>query len=393
MHGLEWVYAPVELAHPLDDGPAVALHRPVGATAAGLGEDAAAYRRLVGETARAWRSWRPRCWRRSCASPGIRSHWLGSARPSSRPEPWHGRRFEASGRAGSSPWAAAHSTLPLERAASASFGLVLLAVGHAIGWPMPSGGSQRIVDALAAYLRSLGGEIETGAPVEALEELPPARAVLCDVTPRQLLALAGDRLPAGYRGRLERYRYGPGSSSSTGRSPGRSLWAAEECRRAACATSAAPSVRSPPPERAPWEGRVADELPFVLLGQPSVFDSTRAPAGRHTAWAYCHVPNGWDPDETERVEAQVERFAPGFRKLVLARAARGPAELESENPNLVGGDLNGGVHDLRQLGVFGLRSVSTPTRPRCRGSSSARRRRHPAAECTGCAATGRRGRR
>ena len=389
MHGLEWVYAPVELAHPLDDGPAVALHRSVGATAAGLGEDAA-YRRLVGETARAWRSWRPRCWRRSCASPGIRSHWLGSA--SSSPLGRSPGTDGVSRRAG----ARALRRRTLDAAARAGGFRVVRARA-------PGGrardrladaqrGSQRIVDALAAYLRSLGGEIETGAPVEALEELPPARAVLCGVTPRQLLALAGDRLPAGYRGRLERYRYGPRVFKLDWALSGPIPWAAEECRRAACVTSAAPSVRSPPPERAPWEGRVADG-PFVLLGQPSVFDSTRAPAGRHTAWAYCHVPNGWDPDETERVEAQVERFAPGFRKLVLARAARGPAELESENPNLVGGDLNGGVQDCRGSSSFGLRSVSTPTRPRCRGSSSARRRRHPAAECTGCAATGRRGRR
>jgi phytoene dehydrogenase-like protein len=362
-YGLEWIYAPVELAHPFDDGSAVALHRSVGATSAGLGEDAAAYGHLVGGTARSWERLAP-----AVLAPLVRlpRHPLELAR-FGLPALLSGRALARGAFRGERTralfaGAVAHSMLPLERAGSAAFGLVLLALGHAIGWPLARGGSQRIADALASYLRSLGGEIETGVSVTSLDELPPTRAVLCDVTPRQLLALAGGRLPQGYRRRLERYRYGPGAFKLDWALSAPIPWAAEECRRAACVHVGGTLDEIAASERAPWEGRV-EERPFVLLAQATVFDPTRAADGRHTAWAYCHVPNGWDGDATERIEAQIERFAPGFRKLVLARSARGPAELEASNPNLVGGDLNGGVQDLRQL-VFrpSLRLVpySTP---------------------------------
>jgi phytoene dehydrogenase-like protein len=238
--------------------------------------------------------------------------------------------------------------LPLERAGSAAFGLVLFAAGHAHGWPLARGGSQRIADALASHLLALGGEIETGAPVESLSDLPPLRAVLCDVTPRQLLHLAGDRLPAGYRRRLSRYRYGPGVFKLDWALSAPIPWIASECRRAACVHLGSTYEEIAASERDPRSGRVG-ERPFVLLAQQSLFDPARAPAGRHTAWAYCHVPNGWDGDATSAIEAQVERFAPGFRGLVLARSARGPAELEAANPNLVGGDIGGGAQDLSQL--------------------------------------------
>jgi phytoene dehydrogenase-like protein len=348
-HGLEWVFAPLELAHPFDDGSAVALHRSVGATAAGLGQDGASYRRLIGGSARAWEVLAP-----AMLAPLVRlpRHPLALARfglPALLPARTLARgAFRGERARAFFAGAVAHSMLPLERAVSSSFGLVLLAVGHAVGWPMPRGGSQRIADALASYLRSLGGEIETAAPVGSLDELPPARVVLCDVTPRQLLSLAGSRLEGRYRRRLERFRHGPGVFKLDWALSAPIPWTAPECRRAACVHVAGTYDEIAASERAPWAGSTA-ENPFVLLAQQSLFDSTRAPEGRHTAWAYCHVPNGWSGDATQAIERQVERFAPGFRKLVLARSARGPAELEADNPNLVGGDVNGGAQDLPQL--------------------------------------------
>jgi phytoene dehydrogenase-like protein len=238
--------------------------------------------------------------------------------------------------------------LPLERPPSAAFGLMLGLLGHAVGWPFPRGGSQTIADSLASYLRSLGGEIETGRRVESLAELGEPRLALLDVTPRGLLGLSGDRLPARYRRRLERYRYGPGVFKLDWALDGPIPWRAEECSRAATVHLGATLEEIAASEAAPAQGRLA-ERPFVLLAQQSLFDPTRAPAGRHTAWAYCHVPNGSTADMTEPIETQVERFAPGFRDRILARSARGPLDLERENPNYVGGDINGGLADLRQL--------------------------------------------
>ena len=235
--------------------------------------------------------------------------------------------------------------LPLDRPPSAAFGLMLGLLGHAVGWPLPRGGSQRIADALASYLRSLGGEIETGHRVESLAELGDARAVLLDVTPRGLLALAGDRLPSRYRRGLERYRYGPGVFKLDWALDGPIPWQAEECARAATVHLGGTLEEIAASEVAPGRGGIA-ERPYVLLAQQSLFDPTRAPAGQHTAWAYCHVPNGSTVDMTERIEAQVERFAPGFRERILARSALGPAEMERYNANYVGGDINGGAATL-----------------------------------------------
>jgi phytoene dehydrogenase-like protein len=252
--------------------------------------------------------------------------------------------------------------LPLSRLPSAGFGLVLGMLGHSVGWPLARGGSQRIAEGLASCLRSLGGEIETGRRIGSLGELGPARPVLLDLTPRQLLALAGDRLPAGYRRRLARYRYGPGVFKLDWALDGPIPWRAAECAQAATVHLGATLEEIAASERAPWHGQVA-ERPFVLLAQQSLFDPTRAPAGKQTAWAYCHVPNGSAADMSERIEAQVERFAPGFRELILARSAMGPAEFEAHNPNNVGGDINGGAADLRQLlarPVPGLSPYRTP---------------------------------
>ena len=243
--------------------------------------------------------------------------------------------------------AAAHAVLPLDQPGSAGFGLALLALAHGYGWPIPRGGSQAIADALAERLRSLGGEIETGHAVRSLSQLPKSRVVLCDVTPRQLLGLVGDRLPPREQRRLRRWRYGPGVFKLDYALDAPIPWLAPEVADAGTVHigSAAEIVES---ERAVWEAR-HPQRPFVLLAQQSLFDDTRAPAGKHTAWAYCHVPHASAVDMTDAIEAQVERFAPGFGELVLARHAMGPAELEARNRNLVGGDLNGGLMDLRQV--------------------------------------------
>ncbi len=346
-HGLEWIQPPVPLAHPFDDGTAALLERSVEATGETLGPDAGSYRRLMsplvaradtllGELLGPFRL--PR-------HPLLLSRFgLSAILPAER---LARRRFEGERARGLFAGLAAHSMLPLTASPSAAFGLMLGLLGHHVGWPVPRGGSQAIADALASYLRSLGGEIECGRPVASLEELPPARAVLLDVTPRQLIRIAGDRLPSGYRRRLERYRYGPGVFKLDLALDGPIPWQAQECARAATVHLGGTLEEIADSEAAPSRGEHA-ERPYVLLAQQSLFDPTRAPEGKHTAWAYCHVPNGSAVDMTGRIEAQIERFAPGFRDRVLARHAWGPAELERYNANYVGGDINGGVQDLRQ---------------------------------------------
>jgi phytoene dehydrogenase-like protein len=252
---------------------------------------------------------------------------------------------------------AAHSFLPLETAGTAAFGLMLSLLGHATGWPIARGGSQRVADALAAYFRSLGGEIVTAAPVKHLDELAPARLVLLDLSPRQVLRIAGDRLPPRYRRALEAYRYGAAAFKVDWALDGPVPWAAPACARSATVHLGGTLEEIAASEAAPARGTV-HERPFVLFVQPTLFDGSRAPAGKHTGWAYCHVPNGFTPDVTDRIERQVERFAPGFRERILARSVLAPADFERRNANLIGGDINGGMMDLRQ--VF-ARPVARPT--------------------------------
>jgi phytoene dehydrogenase-like protein len=242
----------------------------------------------------------------------------------------------------------AHSVLPLEQRASASFALVLLALAHVGGWPFARGGSQSIADALADRVRALGGEIETGHRVKSLRELPPSDLVLCDVAPRGLLHLTGDQLPTPYRRRLQKWRHGPGVFKVDYALDGPIPWTASEVGQAATVHLGGTLGEITASERAAWTGRHA-ESPFVLLAQHSLFDETRAPKDKHTAWAYCHVPNGSTFDMRARIEAQIERFAPGFGERVLACTTRNSADLERENPNLVGGDIGGGANTLGQL--------------------------------------------
>jgi phytoene dehydrogenase-like protein len=257
---------------------------------------------------------------------------------------------------------AAHSMLSLEHTASAAVLLALTVTAHAVGWPFARGGSQRLADALASYLRSLGGEIVTGTPIASLDDLPPARAVLCDTTPRQWLRIAGARVPARYRRRLERFRYGPGVFKIDWALHEPVPWRAPGCRRAGTIHVGGSLQEIAESERAAWQGRVHDR-PFVLLTQPSLSDPSRAPAGKQTLWAYCHLPNGATADMTEPIERQIERFAPGFRDCIAARHCEGPAALERRNANLVGGDIAGGASDMRQLffrPVASLNPYATP---------------------------------
>jgi phytoene dehydrogenase-like protein len=340
-HGLEWIQPPSPLAHPLDDGTAVMLERSLDDTCAGLGRDGGAWRRLMEPLARAWPGLR-----HDLLVPVLRlpRHPLQMASFGARaflPARTLAERFFREPRARALfAGLAAHSIMPLEKPLSSAIGLLLGAIGHAAGWPFPRGGSQRIADALAAYLRSLGGEIRTDSPVTVL---PDAPVVMCDVTPLQFLALAGDRLPPGYRRSLERFRYGPGVFKMD--------WALDApipWRAPACARAGTVHIGGTLEEIAAWESGYIG-APFVLLSQPSLFDDSRAPAGKHTAWAYCHVPNGSAADFSDAIERQIERFAPGFRTRILARAVLTPAELERRNPNLVGGDIAGGAMDVRQF--------------------------------------------
>ncbi len=347
-HGLEWLQPAAPLAHPFDDGTAIIVERSVEATAEQFGGDAAAYTKLMSPLVKGW--------------PQIEPTVLGSlALPAN---PFALARFGLLALRGASSLArsafrsdkaravfaglAAHSILPLEKTPSAAFGLVLAVATHTVGWPIARGGSQKIADALASYLRSLGGEIVTGTMVETLEQLPKSRTVLCDVTPRQLLAISGASFPSAFRRSLAQYRYGPGACKLDWALDGPIPWRAAECVRAATVHLGGSLEEIEASERAPWQGRHAAK-PFVLLVQPALFDPSRAPAGKHIAWAYCHVPNGSEADMSEEIENQVERFAPGFRSRILKRSVMPAASLQLHNPNLVGGDVGGGAPVLGQL--------------------------------------------
>jgi phytoene dehydrogenase-like protein len=361
-HGLELVHPEVPLAHPMDDGTAVLLERSVSTTAHGLGVDARAYRRLVDPMV--------------AHADDLTSQILGPLRPPDHPlvlarfgtkalrsaVGLSRSRFQGDRARALLAGCSAHSMLSLRTPSSGAFGLVLALAAHQVGWPVARGGSQRLADALAGHLRSLGGRIETGHEVASLAELDGRGPALLDVTPRQLVRMAGDRLPPSYARRLGRYRYGPGVFKLDWALDGPIPWTAPEVARAGTVHLGGTLEEVAASEQAAARGQ-HHERPFVLLVQATMFDPSRAPAGRHTAWAYCHVPHGSPRDMTEVIERQVERFAPGFRDLVVGRSAMGPADMERHNPNYVGGDINGGVQDLRQLftrPVARLDPYSTP---------------------------------
>ncbi len=348
-YGLQWTQPELPLAHPLEDGAVATLQRDPQAMTDGLGPDQQAWRELFSPFVARWEA----------------LAWEFLQPPLHLPRhPVLAGRFAFRGLRGALPAArawfrdpparalfaglSAHSFLALEQAPSAAFGLVLGLLGHTVGWPLPRGGSQSFADALAAHLRQLGGEIELGSPIESIDQLPLARAVLFDVTPRQLLSMAGHKLPASYRRRLEAFRYGPGVFKLDYALSEPIPWREEACIRAGTVHLGGTFEEIARSERDVTEDK-APERPFVLVAQPSLFDETRAPAGQHTAWAYCHVPNGSTFDMTERIEQQIERFAPGFRDCILARLSSNSAVMQAKNANLVGGDINGGAADLWQL--------------------------------------------
>jgi len=363
-YGFAWVYPPAAIAHPLDDGTAVLVERSVTATAAGLGRDGPAYRRLMGQQAAHWQE----VMSEVLAPLHVPRHTLALARFGAQavlPAALLARLLFRGERARAVfAGLAAHAIIPLEWPLTAAFGLTLGILAHGVGWPMARGGSQQIANALVAYLKSLGGEVVLGRPVADARDLPSAGATLFDVAPRQLLSIAGACLPAGYRRKLAGYRYGPGVFKVDYALDGRIPWRASECARAGTVQIGGTLDEIAASERAVWRGE-HPERPYVLLAQQSLFDPTRAPAGKHTAWAYCHVPNGSTVDMTERLEAQIERFAPGFRNRILARSTRTAAAMEQYNPNYVGGDINAGVQDWRQLftrPVASLTPYATPAR-------------------------------
>ncbi len=363
-HGLRWIHPPAAVAHPFDDGTAVVITGDVAATAAQLGRDAGTYRRLMGTFARAWEP--------------IVHDLLGPLRLPHHPLAvlrfglaalWPATTlarmmFREERARGVFAGMAAHAIMPLTWPATAAFGFMLGLLAHAVGWPIVAGGSQRFADALVSYLRAQGGEIVTGHTVRSAADLPAARAILFAVTPRQFLSLAGERLPPDYRRRLARYRYGPGVCKVDLALDGPIPWRAPACAQAGAVHIGGTLAEIAEAEAAVWRGE-HPQWPFLILGQQSLFDPARAPAGKHTVWVYCHVPNGSTVDMTDRIIAQIERFAPGFRSRILTVHTRTAAALATYNPNYIGGDINGGVQDLRQLftrPVIARNPYATPVR-------------------------------
>jgi phytoene dehydrogenase-like protein len=347
--GLEWVHPPAALVHPLDDGTAAVLEPSVEDTATGLEAGGAGWRTLHAPFVAAWDTFAG-----DVLGPPIRiphhpvlmaRFGLKALRSASGLA-----RSALVGTAARALFAgnAAHSFLPLDAGGTAAFGLLLGVAGHAVGWPIARGGSQRFADALIAHFRSLGGDILSGAPVQRIEELGSPRVIMLDLTPRQVVTIAGHRMPSGYRRALERYRYGAAAFKVDWALDGPVPWTAPACARAATVHLGGTLEEVAESEAAHARGDVHPR-PFVLFVQPTLFDPSRAPPGRHVGWAYCHVPNGWTGDATDAIERQVERFAPGFRDRVLARRVIAPADLERRNANLVGGDISGGMMDLRQV--------------------------------------------
>jgi phytoene dehydrogenase-like protein len=362
-HGLELLHPSAPLAHPLDDGTVAMLERSIDETGNSLAQDADAYRRLIEPLA----AQAEILFAELLGPLTIPRHLLSAARFGLRAiQPVTMlARLTFAGRQARALFAglAAHAILPLECWSTSAVALVLGIAGHTVGWPVVRGGSQQLAGSLAGHLASLGGEVVTGWRVESVDELPEARAVLLDLTPRQVVRLAGHRLPAGYVRRLGRYRYGMGVFKLDWALNAPIPWRSPACARAGTVHLGGTLEQVAASEAAIFRGE-HPESPFVLLSQPSLFDPTRAPAGCHTAWAYCHVPNASTVDMTTRIESQVERFAPGFRDTILARHAMAPADFQSYNENYIGGDINGGSQDIRQLftrPVARLVPYSTPS--------------------------------
>lgn len=346
-HGLEFIQPGYAAAHPFDDGSAAVLSRSLEETAGSLGKDRETYLQLVGPIVKDWNKLVD-----DILSPfkfpkhpflmarfGLKA--LQSAERISR-------SFSTEKAKGLWGGMTAHSIQPLSNLATGAIGLVLSAVGHVHGWPIPKGGSQTVADALLSYFVSLGGEVQTGFMVKSLDELPAAKAVLLDLTPKQILEIAGDKFSWLYKRQLQNYRYGMGVFKIDWALSEPIPFVAEACRKAGTIHIGNTFKEIAVTEQQSATGQHPDK-PFVLLAQPSVFDSSRAPAGKHTAWAYCHVPNGSTVDRTKAIEEQIERFAPGFKDTIIGKHTMNTVEVQQYNPNYIGGDINGGIIDLGQL--------------------------------------------
>lgn len=357
-HGLEWVHPPVPLAHPLDDGPAVVVHRSLEETALDVAPDTAAYRKLFGSLVR-----NADKLGRGFLSPLLRppknpfamAHfgWIAMHRAQS----YLGSRFRGERAKAMLAGNAAHALQPLDRPMTMGFALIYNIFAHSVGWPMARGGSQAIVDALASYLTSVGGRIECGVNVKSYGDIPSARTVLFDTSPRQIVSIAGDELPSRYQAKLEKFKYGPAVFKIDWALSDPIPWKGEGAANAGCLHLGGTLEEIAASEAASAAGE-HPEKPWTILAQQSLFDPTRAPSGKHTAWSYCHVPNGSTVDMTRIVEDQVERFAPGFRDTILARAVKTAADLETYNANYIGGDIASGMANLGQ--ILG-RPVMSPT--------------------------------
>jgi phytoene dehydrogenase-like protein len=346
-HGLEYIYPKVAAAHPFDNGTAAVLKKSIIETADLLGADRDAYIKLMAHLVKSW--------------PGLAPDILGPLTFPKHPvdlaifgldaltSSTHlAKRFKTEEAKGLLAGMAAHSIQPLTNLTTSAIALVLMANGHLKGWPVPKGGSVKIADALASYFTSIGGKIETSTYITAFDQLPSANAVLFDITPKQLLQIAGHKFSSLYKWQLERYRYGMGVFKVDWALDDVVPFKAEGARQAGTVHIGGTLKEIAAGEQQIWEG-LHPEKPFVLLAQQSLFDSTRAPEGKHTAWAYCHVPNGSNKDMTDIIEKQVERFAPGFRERIIGRHTFNTRQLENYNPNYIGGDINGGVIDIGQL--------------------------------------------
>jgi phytoene dehydrogenase-like protein len=347
-HGLEWIHSPAALAHPLDDGTAVMLERDLDESKDSFGIDGPAWDELMRPFVEHWTEFAPEILRP--VSFVSRHPWLMArfgmvAMQSARAV---ARRFHNQRTRALFAGLAAHSFLSLDEPLSAAFAILMAVPAYAVGWPIPRGGAQSLSNALCGFLSTFGSKVHTSSPVQSLATLANYDLLLCDLTPRQLLKIGGQRLSDSYKRQLGRYRYGAGVFKVDYALNALIPWKASGCLRAATVHLGGSFDEIAASENAVRIGHVADR-PFVLLAQPSLFDSSRAPAGKHTAWAYCHVPNGSKVNMLEKLEAQIERFAPGFRDCILARRVFSPAELESMDANLVGGDIGGGVMDIRQF--------------------------------------------
>jgi phytoene dehydrogenase-like protein len=346
-YGLEFIQPPIAAAHPFDNGTSAVLTQSIEETASLLGLDEENYLSLIGPIKKQFDTLIP-----EILGPfhfprdplGLAQFGINALQPAT----WLSKKFRTPTARGLWAGMAAHSILPLSKWATSAIGLVLMAAGHVRGWPIPKGGAQQMANALAAYFTSIGGKIETNVYVQSLSQLPSSKAILFDITPRQLLTIAGHRFSSIYKWQLEKYRYGMGVFKVDWALDGAVPFTSQDCRLAGTLHLGNTLEEIAAAEKATWNGK-HPEKPFVLLAQQSLFDPTRSPKDKHVLWGYCHVPNGSTKDMTEAIERQIERFAPGFRERILARHSFNTAQMEEYNPNYIGGDINGGVIDLGQL--------------------------------------------